>query len=218
MKSIHDYWDNKIIGWERSAYEKNNKGQSFVEKTAGLFRGIVRERMDLAVKILSPAVKGKILIDIGCGSGILAQRLLQYEPGQITGIDISEKAINTAKLRLTDSRCRFLVQDINDLKLPEGDITIGLGLLDFIPPENLIPFFKNIRSPYFLFSFPERDFSPVYFMLTLYRASQGCPTHNYYTFAQLKQITEKIFPVSNINYVTAKKMRGTGIIHNLLES
>ncbi|MBI5418045.1 class I SAM-dependent methyltransferase [Candidatus Poribacteria bacterium] len=215
LNANHDYWNNKIIEWEKSAYEKDSRNSNFIEKIANLFRGIVRERMALTIKTLSPFVKDKTIIDIGCGSGILASELLKFNPKKIIGIDISENAIAKAKKCIIDKRCDFFIGDALNFDLPESDIIVGLGVLDFIPKNFLPDFLKKIKSKYFLFSFPERSISPYYYMIQLYRISQNCPTHNYYSYDELKNIMNNFFSINKIFHITNRKMHATGIIHNL---
>ncbi len=45
---------------------------------------------------------GKQVLDVGCGGGILAESMAE-RGGQVTGIDLSEKALKVAKLHLLES-------------------------------------------------------------------------------------------------------------------
>src|SRR5882762_4004408 len=75
---IKEYWDKKILDWEKNAYEESTSGQSLVEKVASKFRGSLRERMNIALALLQPHVGGQTILDLGCGSGTFCFRLLQY--------------------------------------------------------------------------------------------------------------------------------------------
>src|SRR5256885_7769143 len=74
---IKEYWDRKILDWEKNAYEESTSGQSLVEKVASKFRGSLRERMNIALGLVQPHVDGQTVLDLGCGSGTFCFRLLQ---------------------------------------------------------------------------------------------------------------------------------------------
>src|SRR4030095_2818059 len=49
------------------------------------------------------ALKGKAVLDVGCGGGILAEAMAR-RGAKVTGIDLSEKALKVAQLHLLESR------------------------------------------------------------------------------------------------------------------
>jgi len=46
------------------------------------------------VKRAMPVIKGKAVLDIGCGMGNLIQYILDYEPARVVGIDQSQNMIS----------------------------------------------------------------------------------------------------------------------------
>ncbi len=46
----------------------------------------------------------KKMLDYGCGAGSYTKKILQFNPSKITAIDISEKAIEVAKQKLTNKK------------------------------------------------------------------------------------------------------------------
>nr|MCU0842954.1 bifunctional 2-polyprenyl-6-hydroxyphenol methylase/3-demethylubiquinol 3-O-methyltransferase UbiG [Thiobacillaceae bacterium] len=47
-------------------------------------------------------IAGKLVVDVGCGGGILAESMAEAG-ARVTGIDLSEKALRVARLHLLES-------------------------------------------------------------------------------------------------------------------
>lgn len=60
--------------------------------------------------------KSEKILDVGCGTGNLSLALLRIlgDKGEITAIDLSKVMVDTAKLKTTDKRVRWIVSDIED--------------------------------------------------------------------------------------------------------
>lgn len=54
-------------------------------------------------------VSGKCICDIGCGFGWLELNLLKRKCGYVTGVEVTEKDLKTAKRHITDERVSFKV-------------------------------------------------------------------------------------------------------------
>lgn len=75
--------------------------------------------------------QGEIL-DVGCGEGILQERLQQYQYSRYVGIDISNEAILSA-YRRQDKRTTFLCAEISDYENEESfDIIIFNEVLYYL--------------------------------------------------------------------------------------
>ncbi len=75
---------------------------------------------NLMEKLLSliPQTRGTIL-DVACGRGATTKYLLKfYDPGRVTGINISEKQLATC--REVAPGCRFLLMDASELRFEEA--------------------------------------------------------------------------------------------------
>lgn len=66
---------------------------------------------------------GRAILDIGCGRGILRERLRDLEFRTYTGIDLSGEAIRAASV-LTDARTSFFCGDVGEIDLPAADIAV----------------------------------------------------------------------------------------------
>lgn len=77
-----------------------------------------------------------MVVDFGCGTGVLGHILTNYTPAFYFGLDYSEYAIELAKKNWGTGYCRFAVSDVwknKSVKIPSAPFTlIGLanGLLD----------------------------------------------------------------------------------------
>lgn len=80
---------------------------------------------------LVPDLKGKTILDIGCGMGDFAAFCIKQGAKKVTGIDISSNMIMTAKQRYTDEHLDFQNGAIEDLDLAEESIDFISSSLAF---------------------------------------------------------------------------------------
>lgn len=79
-------------------------------------------------------LRGKDIMEIGCGNGYGAQLLNQGAPRSYVGLDLMEEQIQMARQRYPDYQ--FLVQDATDLGSfgpASKDVVIVFGVLHHIP-------------------------------------------------------------------------------------
>jgi len=180
MKSQQKYWDKKITEWTRASYDEKLEDISLIEKMANLFRGPITKRMDVALEIIGPKAKGKIVADFGCGLGDFCFEALKYEPKKLIGIDISGVAVEEArkkskKMKL-EKKIEFVQADLGQLeKLPRFDIAVGLGFIDYLDKDELRQLFKLLTDHYFLFSVFEKKISLRNLVHGFYIKIKGCP-------------------------------------------
>ena len=88
-------------------------------------------RMSEAVRQMAGDVKGKRIIDIGCGDGHYTREILAMGPAFIQGIDANEAAIKMAQQKAAGlTNIQFEVMDIYDLPPnKQYDIAVVRGLL-----------------------------------------------------------------------------------------
>ena len=72
----------------------------------------------------------KNVLDFGCGVGVYTEKILDFNPLKITGIDISEKAIEVAKSKNKD-KINYVVENCENTKFNSNsfDIVYGVGIL-----------------------------------------------------------------------------------------
>ena len=82
------------------------------------------------------AVPGRSWLDVGCGTGALAQAVLDAaEPAAVTGIDPSNAFVEAARGSTTDRRAGFEVASADAIPFPDGafDVTVTGLMLNFVP-------------------------------------------------------------------------------------
>ena len=73
-------------------------------------------RYNLALRALHPNLRGRRVLDAGCGDGVLSC-MLAHEGAEVYGIDISRKALEVAKKRCRNAR--FYHASIYSLPFPD---------------------------------------------------------------------------------------------------
>lgn len=210
------YWNRKIIEWEDSI--RKGGSVSFVERLASYFRKPLKFRTEMCINTLKPFVRDKAVLELGCGSGFFAFELYnRCKPKHITGIDISSNAINRAQKIANDKKLNdkfeFIAGDASYIVLPEADITLGLGLLDYFTPQEIKMIFNNMKSNYFLFTFAEKRFSVLRYIHILYLWSQKCPKHFYFTKNEIASCINNRY--EDVQFVNDKNLSFGCIVHNL---
>ena len=149
-----NFWDKKILKWEDEKYVKNG----FLFDT----NSSLKYRMNIARNILSKIGKDKVILEIGCGSGMLLDPIEKIGIKKYIGIDISKAAIDKAKLKasqLSTINAHFINADINEIEIQNVDICFSIGLLDWITIDEISSINEKISSKYVFHSFSEKKLS-----------------------------------------------------------
>jgi SAM-dependent methyltransferase len=158
------FWNAKILGWEDSRYAA----------APGLFGRVasssLRFRLDIASRLLAPHVVGRRVVEIGCGSGLLAERLLALGAASYQGYDLAEVAIRRARER-APREARFDVAAVADLASQGDALVISLGLVDWLTLADCDRLFALGRDGACLHAVSERRRSPTQL---LHRAYVHC--------------------------------------------
>lgn len=126
---------DKIVikpSWEN--YVTNNKSDIIIEIDPGMAFGTgTHATTSLCIKLLEKYIEEKdIVLDVGCGSGILTMTAALLGAKQVKGIDIDPVAVDVAKKNL----------QLNNLskntEVFEGDLTKGLSFKADIVVANLM--------------------------------------------------------------------------------
>jgi len=93
------------------------------------------------IEELLPELKGKTVLDLGCGTGRFSFLMEKRNPGQIIGMDLSESmlAIGRNIGSEKNSKVQFLQNDIENLKEIESNST------DFVFSSTVLHFIENIE-------------------------------------------------------------------------
>lgn len=98
------------------------------------------------------SLKGKRVLDVGCGGGILAESMY-FKSADVVGIDLGEKALNVAKLHQLESGAQINYQHIAVEVLAEQepesfDIVTCMEMLEHVPdPLSVVQACANLVKP-----------------------------------------------------------------------
>ena len=150
------FWDNKILAWERSRYDRPS-----------LTGWPLKWRRKLFLDAVRPFLRGWTIVDAGCGSGHLLEELFSMGIKKYIGCDLSSVAIDQARARTSrlglTLKSDFININLSEprISLPNADLCFSLGLLDWLGDSDLSEVLKNLNSPWYLHSFSEKRFSPM---------------------------------------------------------
>jgi len=95
---------------------------------------------------------GRKVLDVGCGGGILAESMARLG-AEVTGIDLSEKALKVAELHLHESKLAISYQsisaeDLSAQKAGSFDVVTCLELLEHLPePASMVAACARLVRP-----------------------------------------------------------------------
>ena len=97
---------------------------------------------DALVNLLMPELKGKSIIDVGCGAGdFLFSCSRLAEPRRLVGIDVFAQSTEIPERRMS-----FLRSDVVDFTLPETfDVAMSDNVYEHIAPQDLPTHLASIR-------------------------------------------------------------------------
>jgi len=192
------YWDAKIKDWVMSSYQDKAEGVSYVERIAARFRPPIRTRLATALQLVGPIAREKVILDLGCGLGNFCFEILRYQPQKVIGVDISSVALSEAgricQGRGSCDKVEFIQGDITALdSLPQADVVVGLGVIDYLNKDQAKALFQKLDIPYFLFSFTEKRLSVLNFLHFIYLKSQHCPGYFKYSRKEIHSLIPRRF-------------------------
>lgn len=182
--SLKNFWNKKILQWEKNRYGEWCKDNSLIESLARRGSDSLRFRMTMVSNMLKENVSGKKVVELGCGSGLLAEGILKAGAVSYLGIDIASAAIAEAKQRHEKvgmgDRVQFITADISTLSLIEADLIFSLGLFDWLNDEQIKSVFTMCPTSDFLHSFAEKKNTLAQLLHRLYvHISYGHRTGSY---------------------------------------
>lgn len=171
-RSAKDFWEDKLLAWEEARYSSLG-GLSPLSWT-------VRARLQKAVRLIQERMDVEdSILELACGSGILAQ---QIRCARYYGVDIAANAIVEARQRVPNPGYEFVAGDVLELSWPEADLTVFLGLTDWLNPPELERLFAKLASAEILFSYTQAGMLNPY---RLYRRFMDSPQADRFDHAKM---------------------------------
>ena len=214
------YWAEHLSSWEASAYYKEGqRNANWWDRLSTVFRGdAMYVRMNAALDLVVPHIKGMSVLDVGCASGRFSFRMLQAGANKVYGTDISSEAIESAKkhsaeLRLQD-KVEFFVTDVVQPQspLPHVDLVTALGVIEYFNTEDMSAFLGNLQTKYFLLDFPDlgrRKEFPTWMLRQVYIRVNRLPGVYLYSLTDFVKIAEpfgfknlRVVKRNNFYYIT----------------
>ena len=163
-------------------YEDAGKGP-FARFVDDVWRGVVKQRLKLALERLQPA-EGRRFLDVGCGSGRFCLEYAARGASHVLGVDVApamiEIANQLARERGLSDRCAYRTGRFPD-DVPETgfDYASAIGYFDYVaePLAHLVAL-RERTTRCLIMSFPKRwEWRVPFRRLRFWRS--GCPLYLY---------------------------------------
>lgn len=172
------------------AYYLDEKKPFFWKVLDFIFRKSIRTRLQLTLEeCKSP--KPVSILDVGCGSGRCAVKLLRQGQAVVTGVDFSSGMIEIARevvaeYRVQD-RCRFILGDFKEIAFGEKfDVCVALGFFDYTKnPGEYLQKMKSLAKEKIIASFPAKWRLRNLVRITRLKVLK-CPVY-FYTYSQIEK-------------------------------
>ncbi len=84
------------------------------------------EMLDMLIDFSPPSLQPKRIVDLGCGSGNLAERIVaRYPSAELHLVDLSAELLNVAERRLSGkANCHFYPQNMLDVNFEAGSVDL----------------------------------------------------------------------------------------------
>lgn len=195
-----EFWENKILDWETGRYKRTGRSASLLESVANRASMSLRFRLATAIRLLAPHVEGRRVVELGCGSGLLATHLIALGTASYQGFDFAANAVELASRRAAEDgisdRARFEVCAVADLGSLEADIVVSLGLFDWLDDDELDTIFRVSGEADYLHAIAERSATPTQWLHRLYvhlayGHRTGSYVPRYYSTAEIEDIIRR---------------------------
>jgi SAM-dependent methyltransferase len=151
------FWEAKLLAWEQGRYGSPDHPHGLLEWIANRSSMSLRFRVAITPELLQPYLVGKRVVELGCGSGMMAGKLIEYGAASYVGIDIAEAAIETARIRYANNpKVQFLASSVADMPPVSADLVISVGLFDWLTDSEISDVFRKSGSADFLHAIAER--------------------------------------------------------------
>lgn len=84
-----------------------------------------------AIRAMLPDLKGKRVVDLGCGFGWFTRWAREQGAASALGLDLSERMIARAKADTSDAAIEYAIADLDTLELPRSSFDLAYSSLTF---------------------------------------------------------------------------------------
>jgi 2-polyprenyl-3-methyl-5-hydroxy-6-metoxy-1,4-benzoquinol methylase len=185
--SVRELFDSRALRFD-SIYGRESKVAAWVNWHV---RRCIYERFDIALRE-SGNVRGKRVLDVGCGSGRYMIEYAKRGARKVVGLDFSSQMLCLARALAAQEgvqeRCEFLEADFRRWEFPERfDVVLAMGVFDYL--ENPVEFLRRMMAlsrGKVIGSFPGKN--PLRMHLRKFRyALRNCPVF-FYSEREMHQV------------------------------
>ena len=173
------------------------------------FRRDIIERFRLTFDRLGD-LKGKTVLDIGCGSGVYLREALARGASHVIGVDAAPRMLELAKERLDaaghQGRYELVPGNYPVAGLPRADCAIVMGVMDYVPEPVAFcrALHEHLGGGLAAFSFPSRHWLRSPIREVRYKL-RNCPIYLYD-----RSGIERVLADAGMTPVHIEKIRGAG--------
>jgi 2-polyprenyl-3-methyl-5-hydroxy-6-metoxy-1,4-benzoquinol methylase len=177
---VKTYFRKQAVRFDTIYEDRKNLLQKLVDK---FFRQVMKDRFNLTFREIGE-LRGKSVLDVGCGSGRYALEFARRGADKIVGIDYAQEMIELAKGYAENmkekARCRFVCEHFTDHDFREQfDYIVAMGLFDYLKnPSAYLTKMKSLTRSKIIASFPKKwTLRSLIRKIRLFLA--GCPVYFY---------------------------------------
>ena len=185
---VKKHFDADAARFDAIYDDRKNAFDRFMDN---VWRGVVRRRYELVLERLEP-LKGKTVLDVGCGSGRYCLAYAQRGAAKVVGVDFAPAMIDLARQHATrlgvDDRCDFRVGAFPEA-VPDGpfDCATAMGFFDYVAdPAPIVAAMRERTRSTMIMSFPKDREWRVPLRRLRFRLA-GCPLF-LYSASRVQQI------------------------------
>jgi 2-polyprenyl-3-methyl-5-hydroxy-6-metoxy-1,4-benzoquinol methylase len=161
MSKVQTYFENDYADFNHSYLDPGGMKDVIRRFTYRYNRRAIEGRLNAVLRLAGSEVRGRRVLEIGCGPGIYAIRLAQAG-ACVTGVDFSAGMIRvaTANAAAAGVSVTFICGDFMRQDLGGTfDMSFAAGVIEYIPPNEQVDFLRRaatLTEGPVIVSFPKR--------------------------------------------------------------
>lgn len=185
---VKNHFERSIAEFDLLYTEKKSSIRRFIDRR---FRYDNYERYNLTLKECEN-IRGKRVLDIGCGSGRYCIDLAKMGAEKVVGVDLADTAIKMACSLADDNSvsesCSFVLGDFMDCSFEQPfSVSLAIGVMDYVSdPVPLISKMRQVTTEKLIMTFPSKSTYRMAIRKIRYWI-RGCPLY-FYNADDIKRI------------------------------